>query len=343
MEIISLSVLLPVVCLFAVRKLIKFGGLSTDRPNERSSHLEETPRGAGVVLIISIVVGYCFAWFSGFHASAEVFGLILLTILCGLLGTVEDIWEISPKARFVGEAVLAVFLIRSGLAWKTLPFIGGEVTLSYYQSFFLTLLWVVWGINFYNFMDGINGIALMQGAALSLFYSAMMYFSGASFLACVIFSLLVAILSILPFNYPKARIFLGDSGSLLLGFFFAVLPLALHGQRPEFSIFHASLVILPFIGDSGLTILRRLISRENIVRPHRTHCYQIMTPDKTRHAKVSLAYGLVAFIEGSLIFLYFYYNEPIWFVISIAIAFLVVVKFMIMQIRYFKQSVSSGR
>ena len=242
-----------------------------DKPHHQSSHTGVAIRGGGIVfflafLLWSVVNGFPFLW-----------GLLGLTVLA-IVSFVDDIRSVSPMIRLVCQfiAILLMFY-HSGLIQTPL-----------YVIFILSVA-CVGMMNICNFMDGING---MTGGYSLVVMLALLYvnmnvfrFTETSFLLYVIMAILVFNI----FNFRShAKCFAGDVGSLSMGFIlvYLVLRLALRGQSMAWMIF-----LVVYGVDGGLTILHRILLRENLMKPHKKHAYQIMANElKMPHLQVSLIY-----------------------------------------------------
>jgi len=277
------------ICLVSVLLLVRCGGLSSDVPNQRSSHQQITGRGAGLAIIFGTLGAYLMLgdW------NEELFAIVSGFVAMGVVGAVEDRWGLKAGQRLLLQLILAMIMATVGFRWQVIGFgVDYMWQLSPMVSWVLSVLWIVWVTNLYNFMDGINGIATVEGLVLCLFFAAFAAFAGDVTKLNLIVSCAAALLVFLPFNFPKARIFLGDVGSLPLGFLFAVLALALAQKVPNFEPMIASLVMAPFFYDAFITMALRLKRGENIFQAHRQHFYQKMTRlDQGRHWRTTIFYG----------------------------------------------------
>lgn len=168
----------------------------------------------------------------------------------------------------------------------------------------LCALWIVALLNIYNFMDGIDGIAGIQAVAAGVTWSVLAMASGASQSALLGTAAAAGALGFLSLNWPPARIFMGDAGSTVLGYVFAVLPLLViletNTDQPLRYLGAGVLVVWPFIADGTFTILRRLRRGENILKAHRSHLYQRLVIAGISHRAVTCVYGLLASLGGVL-------------------------------------------
>jgi UDP-N-acetylmuramyl pentapeptide phosphotransferase/UDP-N-acetylglucosamine-1-phosphate transferase len=251
-----------------------------DYPNERSSHCDPTPRGGGIAVTISILLAWIALHKVGLVASSFV-SIALGTSLLALVSWIDDLRGLSPGMRLVaqGAAVTIGILVlpstRSALeAWlgSTLFFVAAG------------LVWV-WWINLFNFMDGIDGLAVSEAAAVC---SGLLLFAlvgdGADPAAALLAAGIIgAALGFLVWNWSPARIFLGDVGSVPLGYLSGFLLLDL-ASRGRWKI--ALILPLYFLADATITLLRRLLAGERVWEPHRQHFYQQAVRSGLSHSAV---------------------------------------------------------
>lgn len=255
-----------------------------DRPCDRSSHVRPTPKGGGIgilaaFILVAIVTGFSF-WFW--------FPLAIMSAIA-LAG---DRAELSARFRLSAQLALsAVVVIMAGSG--TMP--EGQL---YPALVFFWILFMAGTANYYNFMDGINGIAGITGAIafgfIALYAGLINGLTGVQTMAmCISF----ACLGFLPFNLPHARTFMGDVGSILLGALFAGLIFLSAGNLLDFTCMAAFL--FTFYADELTTAFVRLRDGEKLTRPHRRHFYQILANEMgIAHWKVSAGFGLVQILVG---------------------------------------------
>ena len=242
-----------------------------DRPHYQSSHKGAVIRGGGIVFYAAFVL-----W-SVLHGFRWGGGLLGLTIISGV-SFMDDVHSISPKIRLICQflAILVMFN-HSGLLANS------------YHVIIILAVSCVGIVNIYNFMDGINGItggySLVVALALMYVNAYHVHFAPQSLIIYVI----LAIIIFNFFNFRRQAIcFAGDVGSLSIGFIivYFVLNLALKGHSMSWMIF-----LVVYGVDGGLTILHRILLRENLMKPHKKHAYQIMANElKMPHLQVSLIY-----------------------------------------------------
>ena len=227
-----------------------------DQPNERSLHERPVPRTGGIAVLAGSAVSL------GFGA-AGLWLPVTLAAALAIVSFLDDLYGLPTVARLAAHVGAAAFFV-----WYLLsPMHPVEMT--------LLILAVAWITNLYNFMDGSDGLA--GGMATIGFgaYALAAWWSGAAPLAAFCVALAAAAAGFLAYNLHPARIFLGDVGSIPLGFLAAALGLA--GWRNDlWPLWFPVLVFGPFIGDATVTLVRRLLRRERVWQAHRDHYYQRM-------------------------------------------------------------------
>lgn len=262
-----------------------------DIPNERSLHVRPTPRGGGlaiVVLTLLVVVIYSIITQDWHKSSIYLAGGSVLA----LLGWRDDIKSLPARSRLLIQGLVAVGTVAGLGFFEALPFpLINEIPLGIF-GFLLTVVWIVGMTNAFNFMDGVDGIA--GGVALTGGIGWMaLIMAGAGSPTGLAFYLSLALaatsLGFLVHNWTPARIFMGDVGSVFLGYSFAVLPLLVENKASH-PLMLAVLVMWAFIMDSGVTFIRRACKRESLFSAHLSHVYQRLVIGGLKHATVSLFY-----------------------------------------------------
>ena len=269
-----------------------------DRPNTRSLHQQTIPRTGGLALLAGIFGGsWLISLFSssvtGTHWVALLFGLIPLAIISLL----DDRYDIPVKWRIVVHSWAAFSLVSVGYTLYSLDLPGLTLLLPAELAVFLTLLFTVWMINLYNFMDGMDGFA--SGMAVIGFSTLAWLGRADAGYAAVCLIVAAASAGFLVHNFPPAKIFLGDTGSTALGFLAAAC--SLWGSKIGlFPFWVALLIFSPFIVDATVTLLRRLLRGERIWEAHRTHYYQRLVLLGWGHRRTVLTeYALMLSCAGS--------------------------------------------
>jgi len=278
-----------------------------DVPNERSSHINPTPRGGGLVIVLASLFAYVvYSKISGRNFSGSY---LLGASIIALVSWLDDLFTISFVWRFLVQSLSAILIITALGHFREIyiPF-DGSFNLNIFVSI-VTFIWIVWLTNAFNFMDGIDGLAGMQAVTAGvgwLIVGKIAGFESASVLSGV---LAFSSLGFLLQNWHPAKVFMGDVGSAFLGFSFAVLPLTaerdVSGDISTLSflpLISVSLVWL-FLFDTVLTFFRRLLKGEKVWQAHREHIYQKLVILGYTHRFVSVLYGATSVL--TIIFLTF--------------------------------------
>jgi UDP-N-acetylmuramyl pentapeptide phosphotransferase/UDP-N-acetylglucosamine-1-phosphate transferase len=268
-------------------------GVMLDHPNARSLHASPVPRTGGLAVLAAAFTAFALS-FLFVAPSAERAWIGAAVSLVAAVSFLYDRKEVQARYRLAAHLLAALLLVTGGMAWARFELPNLAWTMPHWLSLVLTLLFVVWMINLYNFMDGMDGFA----AGMAVFgFSALavigwreqagVYALGNAVVAASAAGFLLG-------NFPPARIFLGDLGSATLGFSAAAS--ALVGAREGlFPLWVAWLAFSPFIVDATWTLLRRLVRGERVWEAHRSHHYQRLVLAGWSHRKTLLwSYLLMA-------------------------------------------------
>jgi UDP-N-acetylmuramyl pentapeptide phosphotransferase/UDP-N-acetylglucosamine-1-phosphate transferase len=266
-----------------------------DHPNERSLHTRPTPRTGGVAIVIGVFVGGIALSLGAIDGiPREAFWLGGSAAVLALVSFVDDRRHVPVVYRLGAHAVAAGLLVLSGLLVKSVPLPGFGGDLPVWVCALATVLFVVWMINLYNFMDGMDGFA--GGMAVFGFgaFATLGGMAGNEVFAVLNMVVVAAAAGFLVFNFPPARIFMGDTGSSTLGFLAAGM--ALWADRSGIAPLWVSVIVfLPFISDATVTLIRRVLRGDRVWEAHRTHFYQRLVRLGWGHRRTVLVeYGLMA-------------------------------------------------
>ena len=253
------------------------GRLLLDLPNERSLHVSPTPRTGGLAVMLALVTGMAAAVLTGaidldIAEHRTVVLAIVLAVSLGVLSVADDRWGLPVSVRFLAHVAAATIFVIEGdyVHAVSLPVLG-SIDLGPF-GMPLTVLGIVWMVNLYNFMDGLDGLA---GGMTVIGFSAVALVSAlAGRTPLLILGLLTAgaAAGFLRQNLPKARMFLGDCGSVPVGFLAGAVT-AMFGAA-EHQLWMALIVFAPFSADATITLARRLRRGESLWKAHRHHYYQ---------------------------------------------------------------------
>jgi len=262
-----------------------------DLPNQRSSHSVPTPRGGGVAIVLSFVASLLVLGAAGVLPSSLLWALLGAGALVAVVGFLDDLGHVPPRWRLLAHFVGAIWvLIWLGGAPSFILF--GEIVDLGWTGFVMAALYLVWVLNLYNFMDGIDGIAGVEAVCVCLGAGCLHAMIGQSDIAMVSMSLAAAVAGFLRWNFPPAMVFMGDAGSGFLGIVLGALSLFAGALAPD--LYWSWLILLGvFVTDATVTLLRRLARGEKLYEAHRSHAYQHAARRLGGHLPVTLAVGVI--------------------------------------------------
>jgi Fuc2NAc and GlcNAc transferase len=258
-----------------------------DLPNERSSHCKPVPKGGGIGILVTVILS---------SVALKIPWLVWMPVtVVSIFSFVGDARELSFQSRLAVQTLAAAII--SLMTWPGMPLLrpGTGITP---LAILLGILVVCTSGNIYNFMDGIDGLAAILGIDAFIFLGAYGLAGGRSEnWSLWAFCIAAACLGFLPLNFPKAKVFMGDVGSVLLGFLFACFLLKF--SQSAIDVIVIASFLFPFFMDELNTVLIRIRSRERLTKPHRRHIYQILVNQRgLSHSRVSLYYGFVQILVG---------------------------------------------
>jgi Fuc2NAc and GlcNAc transferase len=263
-----------------------------DVPNPRSSHQVPTPRGGGLAVVLAVTVSLLLLALRGLLRWDLFVALAVGGLTVALIGFVDDRRPLSAAVRLSVHFAAALWALVCLGGLPALD-VGGVLVASGWVGYALGALGIVWALNLFNFMDGIDGIAASEAAFVGLGGAALsMLAGGAAEVALGGLVLAAACLGFLTWNWPPASIFLGDVGSGYLGYVIAVLAVAdARGQPAALWIW----LILGgvFVVDATVTLVRRTLRRERVSQAHCSHAYQWLARSWGSHLRVTLVVLLV--------------------------------------------------
>jgi UDP-N-acetylmuramyl pentapeptide phosphotransferase/UDP-N-acetylglucosamine-1-phosphate transferase len=252
-------------------------------PGARQLHTVVTPTGGGFGMVLALCLA---SWAAAFWIplvwpwSAYVAPVLLLL---AAVGWIDDRRTVLPLLRFFIQLTVSfglLILLRPSVPWLEWPVVGlGGIVLT-------------WVMNMYNFMDGSNGMAGAQGLFAAAVVTVLSLAAGHAGLAMIALLTAACCAGFLPWNFPRPRVFMGDAGSVPLGFALGAL-LLLGVVEGVISVPVAALILLVFLIDSGWTLLTRMVKGERWYTPHKQHVYQRLIAHGWPHARVMLVYQAV--------------------------------------------------
>ena len=264
-----------------------------DIPNDRSSHSVPTPRGGGVAIVS--------AWYLGLFGlkyfnliEPGLFYALLSGFILAFVSSLDDLFSIKPWIRILFQLLTVstgLFFINGFKGFYLNDYV---ISLPIVFSI-LALIGAIWFINLYNFLDGIDGYASVEAIMTAL---AMFILTKSP----VFFVLIFAVLGFLVWNWPKAKIFMGDIGSTQLGYILIILGFYFNNNH-EFNIFGWLILTSLFWVDASLTLFRRWRNKEKLIQAHKKHAYQRIVQFGFSHQKTILFSVLINIFFVLLIFL----------------------------------------
>jgi Fuc2NAc and GlcNAc transferase len=277
---------------YAIRRAI------LDVPNHRSSHSEPVPRGGGVAIVAAIGMAL-----AAIMQVAPIPDGVATALVGGggavaLIGWFDDRYTLSAGLRAVVHLLAA--------AWALVAVVGVDRFARDPGGSLLAILFIAWLTNLYNFMDGADGVAGTETICAGLVGAVLLAFHGQPGLALLSLATAAAAAGFLVWNWPPARIFMGDVGSCFLGFSFGVLALA--GEKVGAVPLLIWIVVLGvFFWDASFTLIRRVLAGEPWYAAHRTHAYQRLIQLGWSHRRVALAV-----LAGNVLLMPFVWAASIW-------------------------------
>jgi UDP-N-acetylmuramyl pentapeptide phosphotransferase/UDP-N-acetylglucosamine-1-phosphate transferase len=253
--------------------------LVVDEPNHRSLHKTPVPRIGGLAIMSGVLISWGLIW------QHWIIPFLLSSVVLVILSFIDDIRDLSVIWRIFWQLVVAALFVATTFAFTPIWIIS------------ILTVCLVWVTNLFNFMDGSDGLA--GGMAMFGFgtYSAAAWLSGDYSLSYVSLCIVAASMAFLWFNFHPARIFMGDSGSIPLGFLSAALGL-MGWKHNLWPLWLPVLVFSPFIIDATITMAKRLVKGEKIWQAHRSHYYQRLVLMGWGHRKTACAEYVLMMLAG---------------------------------------------
>jgi UDP-GlcNAc:undecaprenyl-phosphate/decaprenyl-phosphate GlcNAc-1-phosphate transferase len=307
--IFFLSLLCSFVLTRSVRDFASRRGWVSAPSQERHLHASPLPRLGGVAIFLSFSLSMVAAavlapYIPQLHSALSLKTLLTILVpasLVFLLGVYDDLYTAGPYFKFAVQAIAASMLFMGGLRILNIPVLFGEHQLPWFVGLPFTILWVLAITNAFNLIDGLDGLAAGSALFSTLVAFVVALLNGYSLVTVMTIALAGAILGFLRYNFNPATIFLGDSGSLFIGFLLSALALA--GAQKAPTIVAVAIPVVSFglpILETSLSILRRLISGRPVFTADREHIHHKLLQHGLTHRQVVIVLYAVSAVFALL-------------------------------------------
>ncbi|MCP5160064.1 MAG: glycosyltransferase family 4 protein [Hahellaceae bacterium] len=289
-----------------------------DVPNSRSSHVNPTPRGAGLIFVVLSVGVWGGLSVGGYIEWSYAAPFLLSLVLTAGVGFYDDLAGASPLLRL---AVQTIAVIISLLAFPSLPEIQwfGWSTPWPPVVFSILLLTLVWLVNLFNFMDGIDGIAGVETVSVLGGGILLLLVGDGEAYALYPLVLMAAVAGFLMLNWPPAKVFMGDVGSGFLGLAIGLIAI-ISAIETQVNLWCWLILMSVFIADATMTLMRRIFRGQRFYEAHRSHAYQRLSRRWNSHAKVTgllLAFNLLVLFPLAMMVMYWPQSGAAIFILTL--------------------------
>lgn len=304
----AIMILLPLAIALVVAVLLSRYAQSpgsllymVDMPNDRSLHVDPVSRGGGMAVFVAAALALAVAHLLELAGSGFGLSVVAGAVVVAVIGYVDDRGHVPAHWRLLIQCAVVVLVVLDGFWPQNLWLPGAIIALPEPVSVAAACLLILWMINLFNFMDGMDGFA--GGMAVFGFATLGLigWWQGDAQFAITGLVLACSAAGFLIHNFPPAKVFMGDVGSTVLGYAAAVM--VLYADRTELiPLWVGLLVFSPFVVDATVTLARRMIRREKIWQAHRSHSYQRLVVAGWGHRKtVMVEYALMAACSASAV------------------------------------------
>jgi UDP-GlcNAc:undecaprenyl-phosphate/decaprenyl-phosphate GlcNAc-1-phosphate transferase len=308
-----------------VKKLaLKIG--ATDQPNSRKVHQTIMPRLGGLAIFVSYLIGFMILM----PESPYKYPILLGSIVIVITGIVDDVFEISARWKLLGQVIAALIVVLNGvdIDFINLPF-GGQIEFGIF-TIPLTILWIVGITNAINLIDGLDGLAAGVSSIALITISGMAIIMGNGFVVSMGFILLGSTLGFLIYNFHPAKIFMGDTGALFLGYMIGVLSLLGFKNVAVISFIVPIIILGVPISDTIFAIIRRIVHKQPLAAPDKSHLHHCLLRLGYGHKKtvliiygISALFGIVAVVFS---------QTTMWVSIVVVLALLLVIELLVEKV-----------
>ncbi|MDQ0215308.1 UDP-GlcNAc:undecaprenyl-phosphate GlcNAc-1-phosphate transferase [Oikeobacillus pervagus] len=295
-----LTLILCFICSVLITPLVKklaFKIGATDKPNYRKVHQKIMPRLGGLAIFISFLLGVVIL--RPEDPTLNAWAIIAGSFVIILTGVLDDMIELSAKIKLAGQLIAALLVAVWGgvqLEFINLPF-GGELQFGF-MSIPLTLLWIVGITNAINLIDGLDGLAAGVSSIALITIAGMAVVMGDTYVAIMASILLVSTIGFLFYNFHPAKIFMGDTGALFLGYMIAVFSLLGFKNITVISLIIPVIILGVPISDTFFAIIRRIVNKQPLSAPDKSHLHHCLLRLGFSHKQTVLIIYAIAALFG---------------------------------------------
>lgn len=257
-----------------------------DRPNDRSSHIVPTPRGGGMSFVVVFLIYLLVLWREGMLVGWSTLAFFASGLCVASLGFVDDHCPIPAIWRLLGHFIASSFAIFFLGSLASVEIFAGSSQIVIVCMTLFTLFYLVWCLNLYNFMDGIDGLAALEGIYVCVGGALIYWLQGYTSMILLPLAMAASVAGFLCWNFPFARIFMGDAGSGFLGLMIGLF--SIQASHVDGVLFFSWIILSGvFIVDATVTLILRALKGHRIGVAHRHHTYQRATDVFKSHVKVT--------------------------------------------------------
>jgi len=322
-----------VICFFSailltplVKKLAFIIG-ATDKPNQRKVHSRIMPRLGGLAIFISFIIGVLFIQPADEYHLPIVIGSIII-ILTGIL---DDVKEISPKLKLAGQIAAAAVVVIYGdlkVEFINLPF-GGIIDFGYLSIPF-TMIWIIGITNAINLIDGLDGLAGGVSSIALISIAGMSFVMGNGYVTVMALIVAASTIGFLFYNFHPAKIFMGDTGALFLGYIIGVLSLLGYKNVTFISLIIPVIILGVPISDTFFAIIRRLVNKQPLSAPDKSHLHHCLLRSGFSHRQTVLLIYAMAAVFGLAAFIFS--QATVWGSLIMILVLLIVIEVIVEKI-----------
>lgn len=285
-----------------------------------NAQTESTPRNGGLGFVLASIVGFILLMAIQHQFSVGVIAFVVMGGFFALLGWIDDRSDLSSSLRLLIQFgfAIAILMVLGVMDYLYIP--GQQFVYIGFFGWVMSVLWIAGMANIYNFMDGVDGIAGVQALFAAVGWMLLGWMFWNPFILGLGVMVGTTVLAFMFFNWSPAKVFMGDVGSLFLGYFFSTIPFLMAyiiGDESSGVFLWASVLLLwPFVFDGTFTLIRRVVKGENVLKAHRSHLYQRLNIAGWPHARISLLYGVLCAISCAGMVAYFQGSDQVQIIVK---------------------------